>query len=562
MSPTRCVLVGLLMALAGCAEGEPPPDLVFTNGRIWTGDAAQPEVEALAIRDGRITLVGPTAQVAAGSGPATRIVDLRGHRVVPGFNDAHWHLPTRRAAELAGAGSVEAIQQRLVEFTRTIGPDEWVVGRGWGPSDFPDQQAHRRYLDTVLPGRPVVLTDRDGHQVLASSEALTRAGITRRTPAPSNGRIVLDGTGEPSGVLQEAAMSLVRDLIPPLTADQVHDALIAELDKAAAFGLTSIQVASGSGASGIEFEAYSRALRGNELKVRLRVAVPFEKDPTTDRLAEFVALRDRHRGGLLTFGIAKGMLDGTVDGHTAAMLEPYIGRDDTGLPMWTAADLNRTVAAYDKAGLQVELHAIGDRAIRMSLDAFEHAARVNGTSGNRHRVEHVEVPALEDLPRFKALGVIASTQAMFASPDTITLTSYAPSLGPARASRANAFKLFDDAGAVQAFGSDYPVFTMEVMRGIHTAVTRQLPDGTPPGGWYPEHRLSVEAAVRHFTRDAAYASFEDAEKGTLTVGRVADLVVLSDDIFGIPPSALASVKPLLTVMGGGVTWRAPGWRDD
>lgn len=513
----------------------------------------------MAVKDGRIVAIGEATAVMAMAAPATRVEDLRGRRVVPGFNDAHWHLPTRRSAELAGAGSVQEIQRRLVEFSRTLAPEEWVFGRGWGPSEFPDQRAHRRYLDAALPERAVLLTDRDGHQLLVSSEALKRAGITRETPDPRNGRIVRDRAGEPTGLLQEAAMALVRDLVPPQTIEQVRQALRAELRTAASFGLTSLQVASGSAASGLEYDAYSGAERDGGLIVRVRGAVPFAKDVNPERLAEFVALRDRHRSGLLNFGIAKGMLDGTVDARTAAMLEPYTGHDDRGLPMWEADALNATVAAYDEAGIQVELHAIGDRAIRMALDAFEHAARVNGTSGRRHRVEHVEVPDPADLPRFKSLGVLASTQAMFASPDTITLTSYAPLLGPVRAHRANAFKAFDDAGAVQAFGSDYPVFTMEVMRGIHTAVTRQLPDGTPAGGWFPEHRLAVAAAVRHFTRDAAYASHDEVEKGTLTAGRVADFVVLSDDIFAIDPSRLASVKALLTVMGGRTTWRAPEW---
>lgn len=514
----------------------------------------------MAIAGGRVTALGDTSEVLASRGPGTRVIDLGGRLVVPGFNDAHWHLPTRRSADLAESRRVEEIQRRLVAFSGTVGPDDWVIGRGWGPSDFPDLRPHRRYLDAVLPGRAVVLTDRDGHQVLASTEALTRAGITKATANPANGRIVRDENGDATGVLQESAMSLVRDLVPPLTIDQVYAALVEELDKAASFGLTSLQIASGTNPGSREFEAYVRAFDSNALKARLRVSVPFERDVTEARLAEFTAVRDRYTDGLLTFGIAKGMLDGTVDAHTAAMLDPYTGRRDAGLPMWAAEDLERSVAAYDKAGLQVQLHAVGDKAIRMALDAFEHAGRVNGTSGRRHRVEHAEVPSIEDLPRFKALGVVASTQAMFASPDSITLTSFAPALGPARAARADAFKLFDAADAVQAFGSDYPVFTMQVMRGIHTAVTRQLPDGTPPGGWYPEHRLTVEAAVRHFTRDAAYASFAEAEKGTLSPGRVADFAVLSDDIFAIAPDRLASVTVLLTVMGGRETWRAPEWR--
>jgi len=549
------VCQGLFVAgalLAGC-NGQPsqaPPDRVFTNGRIWTGDARLPEVQAMATLGDRIVAIGPTESIRALASGATEMIDLAGRRVVPGFNDAHWHLPTRRTADLVDAGNVKEIQRRLREFAATLGPDEWITGRGWGPSDFPDNQAHRRYLDEVFPDRPVLLTDRDGHQTLANSRALALAAVTRVTRDPENGRIDRDAAGEPTGLLKESASSLVRRLIPALTADQVYRALLAEMDKAASFGLTSLQVASGSGASGIEYEAYQRALREGTLKVRFRVAVPFEREVTPARLTEFAALRDRHRGGLLTYGIAKGMLDGTVDAHTAAMLEPYAERTDTGLPMWTQGDLNRVVTAYDKAGLQVQLHAIGDRAIRMALDAFEQAAKDNGTTGRRHRVEHIEVPALADLPRFKALGVIASTQAMFASPDAITLTNYAPALGPGRASHSNAFKLFDDAGAVQAFGSDYPVFTMEVMRGVHAAVTRELPEGTPAGGWYPQHRISVAAAVQHFTKDAAFASFDEADKGTLEVGKLADFVVLSDDIFAMSPARLHGVKVVMTVMGG------------
>ena len=251
------------------------------------------------------------------------------------------------------------------------------------------------------------------------------------------------------------------------------------------------------------------------------------------------------------------MLDGTVDAKTAAMLAPYEGTTDTGLPFWPADVLNRGVARYDSAGLQVELHAIGDRAVRMALDAYENAARVNTTRGRRHRVEHIEVPDPADLPRFRQLGVIASTQAIFATPDVTTLNNYAPLLGPTRAARSNAFKYFDDAGAVQAFGSDYPVFPMNVLLGIYTAVTRQLPDGTPPGGWYPASRITVPAAVRHFTRDAAYAAFMEQEVGTLRAGMLADFVVLSRDIFAEPPAALLTTRVVRTVMGGRVVYSAP-----
>lgn len=550
----RVAAILVAVVCLGAAEQQAPLRL-FLNAKIWTGEEAMPEAQALAVRGDRIVAIGDAATIGAMAADGVVVVDLAGRRVVPGFNDAHWHLPTRRTADLVDAGNVPEILRRLREFAVTLSPDEWITGRGWGPSDFPGNQPHRRYLDETFPDRPVLLTDRDGHQTLANSRALALANVTRTSKDPDNGRIDRDAAGDPTGLLKESASALVRRLIPPVTADGVYRALLAEMDKAAAFGLTSLQVASGSGASGVEYQAYQRALREGTLKMRFRVAVPFDRTVTEARLAEFVALRDRHRGGPLTFGIAKGMLDGTVDAHTAAMLEPYAGSTDTGLPMWTQPDLNRVVAAYDKAGLQVQLHAIGDRAIKMALDAFAHAATTNGTTGRRHRVEHIEVPAFEDLPRFKTLGVIASTQAMFASPDAITLQNYAPALGPARASHSNAFKLFDDAGAVQAFGSDYPVFTMDVMRGVHAAVTREMPDGTPRGGWYPEHRISVGAAIRHFTRDSAFASFDETEKGTLAVGKLADFVVLSDDIFAIAPSRLHEVRAMLTVMGGRETFR-------
>ncbi|AMY07644.1 N-substituted formamide deformylase precursor [Luteitalea pratensis] len=541
--------------LSGCRPEAPEaPDLIVLNGKVWTGDGNRPEAEAIAIRNGRIVTVANSDVVRAMASAATRIIDVQGRRVVPGFNDAHWHLPLRQTADLTGAGTADEIVRRLKTFA--TGPaDAWVLGDGWGPSDFPGLQPHRRHLDAAFPDRPVLITDRDGHQVLVNGRTLALAGITRDTPNPQNGRIGRDAKGEATGLLQEAAMSLVQRLLPPVSPDDADRAVLATLQKAATYGLTSVQDASASDPAGQRVAAYERAGRAGTLPIRVRVAMPFEMNVTPERLAELVRLRDEHRDRWLSFGIVKGVLDGTVDGHTAAMLAPYADRpNESGLPMWDQAALNAAVVAYDQAGLQIELHAVGDRAIRMALDAFARARSVNGTSERRHRIEHAELPSPEDLPRFRSLGVIASTQAMFASPDAITLTSFAPALGPERASRVDAFARFDDARIVQAFGSDYPVFTMEVMRGIHAAVTRQLPDGTPPGGWYPANRISVAAALRHFTVDAAFASREDQEKGALAPGRMADLVVLSEDVFAIPPERLWAVKATLTVVGGRVQW--------
>lgn len=547
------------LALGAVTAAAQAPDRIFVNARVWTADSARPTAEAIAIRGDRIVAVGTTAEVRALAGASTQVTDIGGRRVVPGFNDAHWHFPSTLSADLDGAGSVVEMQRRLVEFAKDLPAGAWVTGRGWVPSDFPGNVASRRYLDAILPGHPIVLTDRDGHQALANSRALAMAGVTRTTADPTNGRVERDAEGEPTGLLKEAATGLVRRLVPPPDADAVYAALQREMAKAAAFGITSVQNASGAGFTGNDSIALMRAAAAGTMTVRWRAAVPFVRDPTATQLRRFVALRDRRTSPFLRFGIAKGMLDGTVDAKTAAMFEPYAGTSERGIPMWEQGALDRAVAAYDSAGIQVGLHAIGDRAIRMALDAYERAAQRNGTSNRRHRVEHIEVPALADLPRFRRLGVIASTQAMFASPDAATLTNYAPLLGPDRASRSNSFRLFDDAGAIQAFGSDYPVFTMDVMRGLWSAVMRELPDGTPAGGWYPAGRIGVEAALRHFTIDAAYAAFEDDEKGTIAPGKFADFAVLSEDIVAGGPETLLKARVLMTIMGGRETWRSPGF---
>jgi predicted amidohydrolase YtcJ len=551
------MLAGALAAAAGF--GVEVPDRVYCGAKVWTGDPAVPAADAFAVKGDRIVAVGSDAEMRALAGPGTVTIDLGGRRVVPGFNDAHWHLPARRTARLDDAGTVDVIEQRLVEYAARLPPGGWVMGRGWTPGDFPGNTADKRYLDTVFADRPVVIRDRDGHQALANSKALALAGITRDTPSPPDGVIEHESDGEPSGLLKEAAAGLVSKLLPPMTADDTYALLLEEMENAPRVGLTSLQDASEGGLTENEHAAVARAIKEGKLSVHYRAAVPFDKDVTPGQLASYVKMNEDATGTLLSYGVAKGMLDGTVDAKTACMLEPYAGGGN-GEPFWTQRDLDHTVALYDRAGIQVEIHAIGDCAIRMALDAYQNAARVNGTTGRRHRVEHVEVPALSDLPRFRELGVIASTQAIFALPDANTLSNYEPLLGPARASHADAFKLFDDADAVQAFGSDYPVYPMDPILGMYVAVTRQTPQGTPAGGWHPQNRISVEAALRHYTRDAAYASFDESRKGTITPGKYADFVVLSEDILALPPERLLDAKVLLTVMSGRETYRAPAFQ--
>ena len=547
MTRTCCAIAALAVAATlhlSAQAASRRADRIFVNGKIWTADESRPLAQALAVRGDGLMAVGSDAEVKALAGPETVVVDLAGRLVVPGFQDSHLHFPGRSINEidLHGLETLEAFQRALSEFAKAHSSLSWITGHGWGYSAFPNQAVDKKYIDAVIADRPVYVTERDGHMGFANAKALQLAGITAATPDPPNGHIMKGANGEPTGELKEAAQRLVRRLIPPESADDRYAALLEHMDEAAAAGITAVQDAS---TSLDVFPVFERAAAANALKIRFRFATPIlpgeglaptdhhlTKAPTADDLATYRRLRDTYRGPLMKFGAIKGMLDGTVDARTAAMIDPYIG-GGSGIPFWEQDDLDTVVALYDKEGFQVLLHAIGDKAISMALNAFEYAARANGTSGRRHRVEHAEVPRLADLPRWRQLGVIASTQAMFANPDATVLENFAVLLGPERASHADSFKLFDDAGIVQAFGSDWGVFPFEPLPAIYCVVTRMTQDGTPPGGWYPAGRISVEAALRHYTRDGAYASFDEAVRGSLTPGKLADFVVLSKDILTI-----------------------------
>jgi len=557
MKPGVPLFAAALAALAAVAAAPRPPafpaaDRVFLGGRIWTADPSRPRAQALALAGDAIVAVGTDPEVRRYVGPATQTVDLRGRFVAPGFNDAHLHFLVVENADLTGAASVEEVQGRIRAYAAAHPDQAWVTGRGWVYGAFPGSLPDRRQLDAAVADRPAFMTSYDGHSAWANSKALQMAGITRDTRDPDHGVIVRDEKGEPTGALKESASRLVGRLVPPASAEDRYAALKRRLEEAASYGLTSAQNASIAAA---DVAAYERVAAEGGLKVRFYFALPMVKDIAADDLAHYKAMRTKYPGPLMKFGAVKGFVDGVVESKTAAMLEPYPG-GGTGELNWTSDDLDRTVVLYDREGFQVFLHAIGDKAIRMALDAYERAAQANGTSGRRHRVEHIEAPTRADIARFKPLGVIASTQALFANPDQNTYEVYAPTLGPDRESRAMAFRSLDEAGAVQAFGSDSPVFSMEVLRGIYCAATRMTPEGTPPGGWQPQERISAEAALRHFTRDAAYASFEEQRKGTLAPGMLADLVVLSDDVVAIPPAQILKTRVLLTVMGGRDTYRA------
>ena len=556
-------------AWLGCVAGAyaQVPDRIFVNGKIWTGDPAKPAAQALAVSGDKLVGVGSDQEIRALARAGTTVVDLKGRRVVPGFQDSHLHFPgpSVNSVALDAVTTLKEFQGTLSDFAKSHPKLPWITGRGWGYAAFPNQTVDKKYIDAVISDRPVYANERDGHMGLANSKALQVAGITRATKDPPNGTIMRDANGEPTGELKEAAQGLLRSHVPQATPEEVYESLLKHMDEAAAVGLTAVQNASWSPR---DQPLYERALAARALKLRFRFAPPILpadgryprdhvlKQPLTEEdLATYKHLRDTYRGPLMKFGSIKGMLDGVVDAGTAAMYEPYVGGGGTGIPFWEQDDLNKAVALYDKEGFQVLLHAIGDKAVTMALDAFEYAGKTNKTQGRRHKVEHIEVPRLSDLPRFKQLGVIASTQPMFANPDETALQNFAVLLGPGRAAIADSFKLFDDAGAIQVFGSDWPVMDFSPIRGLSVAVTRMTPQGTPAGGWYPQGRVSVEAALRHYTRDAAYGSFDEQIRGTLTTGKLADFVVLSGDILTMPPAEIVKTKVLLTVMGGNDTYR-------
>jgi predicted amidohydrolase YtcJ len=561
------IAISTTAALLGLATAaDPPADLVLTGGRIWTADAAKPWAEAVAIRDGRIAFVGDAAGAMALKGPGTRAAALGGRLVLPGFNDAHVHLVSGALSlervDLIEDGSVDAVQRRIRAFAAANPKAPWVLGRGWLYGSFPGGLPTKEQLDAAVPDRPAYMDCYDGHSGWANSKALALAGITRDTPDPLNGAIVRDAAGEPTGALKESATALVESKVPQPDDERRYALLLQALRLLNSQGITSIQDA-GYPPSDLKATValLERAKREGKLSVRITASVQMGQDNFALAVAEAQRLAAVHHDALLRFGPVKGYVDGVIEAHTAAMLEPW--SDDPSLgqgkPNWDAAALNAAVAAAGKAGLQVYLHAIGDRGVRMALDAHEFARKADGRTDARGRIEHIETISPADYPRFRALGVIASMQPLHANPDQNNAMVWAKNAGPDRASRGFGWGNVERAGGRLVFGSDWPVVTSDVRRGLYCAVARKTRDGLPKGGWLPEQAVSLENALRHYTADAAYASFEEADKGSIAVGKRADLVVVGTDWFKSAPEAILGTPILLTLLDGRVVHRDPSF---
>ncbi len=562
MKPARLFLSVLpvvgaaVLAAAIAPSGERTGvDLALLNGNIYTGEPGRGRVEALAVQSGKIVAAGSNDDILPWIGSNTDILDLEGRFVMPGFNDAHTHLASgglrMLRVNLEGTRSLAEFQQRLRERLEEFDPGEWIQGGGWDQSLWPSNRVPTREdLDVVSTQHPMIFSRVDGHSVVVNSLALEKAGITRDTPAPYGGEIVKGENGEPTGWLKDAAIGLVGRLVPPPTFEQRLRALELALQEAARNGVTSIQDDSIRGDSWDNFLALHVLREQGRLSLRITEWLPFSAP--VDKLRMM-----REDGGSTDPWLKTGALKATTDGSggslSAAMLEPFANHpDNRGLLLIPPDQLREMVIERDAAGFQITLHAIGDRANRVALDAFEAARSINRRPNTRHKIEHAQFVHPQDLPRFQELGVIASMQPCHLLSDL----RWAPAiLGPDRQGEGYPWHSLLESGAVLALGTDFPVEPLAPMRNLYASLTREFEDGGPEGGWLPEEKLTIEQALRAYTWGSAYAEFEEHRKGTLAPGKFADLVVLSQDITQVSPEEILRTEVLLTLVGGRVVYR-------
>jgi len=544
----KALALTILLVPAGAVAAEKPADLVLVGGVVITLDPARPRVTAVAVRDGRLVAVGDEALVKPFVGRTTKRIDLAGRAVVPGLTDAHVHVEGLGASleslDLVGAATLDEALRRVRARVRRLRPGEWLLGRGWDQNDWPGQQfPTAAQLDRVSAGHPVYLTRVDGHAGWTNTKALGLAGIDAKTPDPPGGRVIRDDSGAATGVLIDTAQALVTSKIPPPPRAVRKRRLAAGLQACARAGLTSVHDA------GVGLEAvglYKELLREKPLPVRVYVMLrgPGEFLAKGATLKPEVGLGD----GLLTIRAIKVVADGALGSRGALLLAPYADEPGTkGLLTVDEDEFRRLLTRAIAQGFQVNTHAIGDGANRFVLDAYEKAFGGYDGSRYRFRIEHAQVVAPADVPRFKSLGVIPSMQPTHCTSDMYWAEAR---LGPERAKGAYLWKTFLEQGVPIAGGSDAPVEKVAVLPGLYAAVTRQDAKGWPPGGWHPEERVTIQEALEMFSTHAAFAAFEEHDRGAIMVGRRADLTVLTRDVTAVPPADILATKVSLTIVGG------------
>ncbi len=525
-------------------------DLAIVNAKVWTVNRRQPTAQAVGVSGERIAVVGSNSEVRRRVGPETRVIDAGGKLLLPGFNDAHTHFMgggfSLLGINLRKARNEQEFVQILKDYVARLPKGKWVTGGEWDHEAWPSHKhPTRELIDPVTPDNPVLVSRLDGHIALANSLALKMAGITRNTPDPPGGEIVRDPkTGEPTGILIDNAQDLVFRVVPEPSEEEYMQAARAAMKQAARLGVTSVQDI----ASAEAFRVYQKLWHQGKLITRIYAIRSID---VRDDLRK-VGLQAAFGDVMLRTGAVKIFADGSMGAGSALFYQPYDDDPSTsGLAIQSEAQLYTMVREADAAGLQIALHAIGDKANHWALNAFERAIQANGRRDSRHRIEHAQVVRPEDLPRFRELGVIASIQPSHCIDDM----RWAEKRIGDRARYAYLFRSFVDAGARLAFGTDWTVEPLNPMLDLYAAVTREFPDGGPPGGWYPKEKISIEQAIEYYTLGSAYAEFQEQEKGSIEVGKLADLVLLSKDLLTIPPGEILSTRVEVTVLGGKVIYQ-------
>ena len=541
------------------ASPKPKADVIFVHGNVYTGAAdptamgAGKRAEAIAVKADRILAVGTRDEILKAKGPDTKIIDLDGHFVMPGFNDAHLHLANagreKLSVNLVGCKTLDEFRERLRAKVEKAAPGEWVVGAGWDETTWPAKVLPTRWdLDEVASGHPIYLVRVDGHIAVANTRALQLASITVASRDPEGGKIDRDEAGTPTGVLRETARDAITAVIPPLNHDQRRAAIESALADLASHGVTSAQ----DNSSWEDFQIYEELEKEAKLTARISEWLPFD-----DSVENLNQKRNSHpvSDNMLHTGMLKGFMDGSLGSKTAALSEPY--SDDpknSGLPQYNPDKLNAMTEERVLAGYQIGFHAIGDKGVQMALDAFadaEKAARdgkvkaADGGNDYRLRIEHAQVTTPLQIMRFKELKVIASMQPSH----LLTDMNWAEArLGAKRAAHSYAWAEFLRRGVVLAFGTDYPVEPVTPFRGLYAAVTRQSENGKK--SYYPEQKLTIEQAIAAYTTGSAFAEFAEKQKGKLVPGMLADFVVLDRDVTSVSAPKILETQVLRTVVGG------------
>ncbi|MFC1613961.1 amidohydrolase [Gemmatimonadota bacterium] len=551
------LLIPLILTTASCGEKQ-IADLILKNGKVITIDRLNPRAQAVAVKGNLILAVGSNGEIEKYLKPGvTKVLDLQGKMVVPGFNDAHIHFFGAGAAlevlNLAGIANYDRMTEKVAARVREAEPGEWVFGRGWDHTTIPGQAwPTKEVIDKVSPDNPVMLHRIDGHSMLVNSVILKQFDITADTPDPPGGTIVRDpSTGEPTGVLQENAMGLVEkpEITPEENRQTKRRQLKLALGQAAECGVTSIHHISGDG------EYFEELQQKGELTLRVYLCQRLTDDPA--RLESYKKLKEKYTvNPLIKFGALKAFMDGTLGSQTAALFEPFSDKPSTsGLLTMPVEKMEKLVLAADREGFQVAIHAIGTQGNHLVLDVCEKVMEVNGKRDSRHRIEHASILIKEDIPRFAELGVIASYQPTFCATDQLFAEDR---LGHQRCRYAYAWRSVLSAGGRIAFGTDCAVEPMDPMEGLYAAVSRKDRAGGEDDGWIPEEKLTMEEAIELYTLGSAYASFEENIKGSIEAGKLADMVVLSQDLMQLPENRIMKTEVVYTVFDGRIIYENTG----